>query len=86
MASFEQCRQGGEQHAKERREKGRTEPTSDRCVACAPDTYSVEEAVFGEKLWDHSVENYNKYCHACARSRARFCDTLHAYIHTCMHA
>jgi len=47
------------------------EPTSDRCVPCAPDTYSVEEAVFGEKLWERSVENYNKYCHACPRSRAR---------------
>jgi len=47
------------------------ESSLDRCVPCAPDTYSVEEAVFGEKLWDRSVENYNKYCHACPRSRAR---------------
>ena len=46
------------------------EPTSDRCVACPPDTYSVEEAVFGERLWDRSVENYNQYCHPCPRSRA----------------
>ena len=47
-----------------------TDPTSDRCVPCAPDTYSVEEAVFGERLWDRSVENYNQYCHPCPRSRA----------------
>ena len=46
------------------------EPVLDRCVACAADTYSVEEAVFGEKLWDRSVENYNQYCHPCPRARA----------------
>jgi len=46
------------------------DPVSDRCVPCAPDTYSVEEAVFGERLWDRSVENYNQYCHPCPRSRA----------------
>ena len=46
------------------------EPVLDRCVACAPDTYSVEESVFGERLWDVSVENYNQYCHPCPRSRA----------------
>ena len=46
-------------------------PVLDRCVACAPDTYSVEEAVFGEQLWDLSVENYNQYCRPCPRSRAR---------------
>jgi len=46
------------------------QPVLDRCVACAPDTYSVEEAVFGKKLWDRSVENYNQYCHPCPRSRA----------------
>ena len=46
-------------------------PVFDRCVACAPDTYSVEEAVFGERLWDRSVENYNEYCHPCPRSRAK---------------
>jgi len=45
-------------------------PVLDRCVACAPDTYTVEEAVFGEQLWDRSVENYNQYCHPCPRSRA----------------
>jgi len=46
------------------------EPVSDRCVPCAADTYSVEEAVFGERLWDRSVENYNQHCHPCPRSRA----------------
>ena len=46
------------------------DPVSDRCVPCAPDTYSVEEAVFDERLWDRSVENYNQYCHPCPRSRA----------------
>ena len=46
------------------------DPVLDRCVPCAADTYSVEEAVFGEHLWDRSVENYNQYCHPCPRSRA----------------
>jgi hypothetical protein len=46
------------------------EPVSDRCIPCSPDTYSVEAAVFGEKLWDSSVGNFNQYCHTCPRSRA----------------
>ena len=50
--------------------RDQADPISDRCVACAPDTYSVEEAVFGEQLWDSSVENYNQYCLPCPRSRA----------------
>jgi len=45
----------------------------DRCVACPPDTYSVDEALFGQRLWTRSVENYlNNTCKLCPR-RAAMC-------------
>lgn len=46
------------------------QPVLDRCVSCPPDTYSVELAIFGAKLWNESVEYYNSYCHPCPRSVA----------------
>ena len=48
-------------------------PILDRCVSCPPDTYSVDEAIFGQRLWTRSVENYlNNTCHPCPR-RAAMC-------------
>ena len=48
-------------------------PVLDRCVACPPDTYSVDEALFGQRLWTRSVENYlNNTCKPCPR-RAAMC-------------
>ena len=45
----------------------------DRCVACPPDTYSVVEAIYGQRLWTRLVENYlNNTCHPCPR-RAAMC-------------
>ena len=50
-----------------------TFPVLDRCVACPPDTYSVDEALFGQRLWTRSVENYlNNTCKPCPR-RAAMC-------------
>ena len=46
-------------------------PVLDRCILCAADTYSVEEAVFGERLWGRSIENFRQFCHPCPRSKAK---------------
>jgi len=64
-------------------------PVLDRCVACPPDTYSVDEAIFGQRLWTRSVENYlNNTCKPCPR-RAAMCvgaDNLRPLPGTPVHA
>ena len=44
-----------------------TQSVLDQCIACSPDSYSMEKAIYGQQMWNRSVENYNQYCHPCPR-------------------